>query len=95
MRAAEYAREIIKRSGGSEKEQEEIYYIGLLHDIGKIGVADAYDTMTSKRSYRDILPQAVVRSEFVDKSGIQFDPVYAKLMVEMIDEDTEYRMREM
>lgn len=168
VRVAEYAREIMKRSGGSEKEQEEIYYIGLLHDIGKIGVpdeiinkdsgltdeeyevikthpvigadilknismdipgievgarwhhekyggggypdglkgdkipreariigvADAYDAMTSKRSYRDILPQKVVRSELVDKSGIQFDPEYAKLMVEMIDEDTEYRMRE-
>lgn len=167
-RVAEYAREIVKRGGGSEKEQEEIYYIGLLHDIGKIGipdeiinktsgltdeefevikthpvigadilknismdipgiefgarwhhekyagggypeglkgfhiprvariisVADAYDAMTSKRSYRDILPQQVVRKEFVEKSGIQFDPVFAKLMVEMIDEDTAYRMRE-
>ena len=60
-----------------------------------IGVADAYDAMTSKRSYRDILPQEVVRNEFVDKSGIQFDPDYAKLMVQMIDEDKEYRMREM
>ena len=168
VRVAGYARELVKRSGGSEREQEEIYYIGLLHDIGKIGVpdkiinksseltdeefavmkahpvigagilknlsmdipgievgamwhheryagggypdglkgdqipkvariigvADAYDTMTSKRSYRGVLPQHHVRSEFVEKSGIQFDPVYAKLMVEMIDEDTEYQMRE-
>lgn len=62
---------------------------------GIIGVTDAYDAMTSKRSYRDILPQEVVRREFVDKSGIQFDPAYAELMVAMIDEDTEYRMREM
>ena len=168
VRVAEYAREIVKRSGGSEKEQEEVYYIGLLHDIGKIGVpdeiinktskltdeefdvikthptigadilknlsidipgidigarwhhekyagggypeglkgdqipkvariisvADAYDAMTSKRSYRDALPQQYVRNEFVEKTGIQFDPVYGKLMVEMIDEDTEYQMRE-
>lgn len=168
MRVAEYARELVRRSGGSEREQEEIYYIGLLHDIGKIGVpdeiinkttelteeefdvmkthpvigaeilknlsmdipgievgamwhheryagggypdglageqipkvariigvADAYDTMTSKRSYRDVMPQSHVRSEFVEKSGIQFDPVYAALMVEMIDEDKEYRLRE-
>lgn len=167
-RVAEYARELVKRNGGSEKEQEEIYYIGLLHDIGKIGVADdiinkpskltkeefevikthsvigadilknismdipgievgarwhheryagggypdglkgedipdiariisvadAYDAMTSKRSYRDVLPQQQVRREFVEKSGIQFDPVYARLMVEMIDEDTGYQMRE-
>ena len=33
-------------------------------DIGRIiAVADAYDAMTSKRSYRDILPQDQVRSE--------------------------------
>ena len=168
MRVAEYARELVRRSGGSEREQEEIYYIGLLHDIGKIGVpddiinktceltaeefsvmkahpvigagilknlsmdipgievgamwhhekyagggypdglkgdqipkvariigvADAYDTMTSKRSYRGVLPQQVVRDELIKQSGVQFDPVYARLMVEMIDEDTEYQMRE-
>ncbi|MCH5164241.1 MAG: HD-GYP domain-containing protein [Clostridiales bacterium] len=168
VRVAEYARELVKRSGGSAKEQEAIYRIGLLHDIGKIGVpdgiinkpssltkeefeiikshpvigaeilknismdmpdievgarwhhekyggggypdglqgenipeiariisvADAYDAMTSKRSYRDVLPQETVRREFVEKSGIQFDPVYAKLMVEMMDEDKDYQMRE-
>ena len=167
-RVAEYARRLVQRSGGSEREQTEIYYIGLLHDIGKIGVpneiinktskltdeefnvikmhpvigadilknismdipgieigarwhhekyagggypdglkgddipkiariisvADAYDAMTSKRSYRDVLPQQYVRKEFVEKSGIQFDPVYANLMVEMIDEDTDYHMKE-
>lgn len=59
-----------------------------------ISVADAYDAMTSKRSYRDTLSQQFVRKEFVEKSGIQFDPVYAELMVQMIDEDTEYQMRE-
>ena len=168
LRVAEYARELVKRSGGSKQEQEEIYYIGLLHDIGKIGVpdeiinktsdlteeefdvikthpvigadilkqlvtdipgidvgarwhherymgggypdglkgeeipkvariisvADAYDAMTSKRRYRGILPQYFVRSEFIRMSGIQFDPTYAKLMIEMIDEDKEYKMRE-
>jgi putative two-component system response regulator len=26
-------------------------------------VADAYDAMSSKRSYRDVLPQKVVRDE--------------------------------
>ena len=94
MLVAEHAKELVKRSGGSQKEQDEIHYIRLLHDIGKIGVADACDAMTSKRSYRGILPQHIVRSEFVEKSGIQFDLVYAKLMVEMIDEDTEYQMKE-
>lgn len=168
VRVAEYARELVKRHGGTQRDQQSIYYIGLLHDIGKIGVpneiinkpskltddeydiikthstigadilknisrelpgidvgarwhheryggggypdglvgdaipevariisvADAYDAMTSKRSYRGILPQSYVRKEFVEKSGIQFDPVYAKLMVEMIDEDKDYNMKE-
>lgn len=39
-RVAMYAREIAKRYGMSDYEQERIYYMGLLHDIGKIGVPD-------------------------------------------------------
>lgn len=166
-RVAEYAREIAKRIGKSEKEQEDIYYMGLLHDIGKIGipdeiinktskltdeefeiikthpaigsdilknisefpnigtgarwhherydgkgypdklkgeeipevariigVADAYDAMTSKRSYRDILSQEIVRSEIEKGRGTQFDPHFADVMLSMIDEDAEYQMHE-
>ncbi len=166
-RVANYAREIARRSGESEINQEKIYFIGLLHDIGKIGipryiinkpsklsndeynkikqhsvigsnilqgvdvipefaigahyhherydgkgypqglksdeipkiariitVADAYDAMTSKRSYRDSLKQDVVRAEIVRGKGCQFDPKYADIMIEMIDEDTSYEMRE-
>lgn len=167
VRVAEYAREIAKRVGKSEQVQEDIYYVGLLHDIGKIGipntiinketrlseeeyeiikthtrigaeilenmteipglsvgahwhhelyngegypeglkgeeipevariigVADAYDAMTSKRSYRDILPQSVAREEIAKGRGTQFDPQFADVLLEMIDEDKEYRMRE-
>ena len=167
LRVAEYAREIAKRAGKTEQEQEDIYYVGLLHDIGKIGisnsiinktsgltgeeyetikghtvigaeilsnmteipglavgahwhheqydgggypeglkgdeipetariigVADAYDAMASKRSYRDVLPQHVVRGEIEKGSGTQFDPEFARIMLCMIDEDTGYRMRE-
>lgn len=166
-RVAEYSKEIAKRIGKTEKEQEDIYYMGLLHDIGKIGVpdeiinktskltdeeydvikkhpsigadilknisempdiatgahwhherydgkgypdqlkgeeipevariigvADAYDAMTSNRSYRDVLPQDVVRKEIEKGKGTQFDPQFARIMMEMIDEDVEYRMRE-
>ena len=166
-RVAEYSRELARRMGKSTQEINDIYYIGLLHDIGKIGipdkiinkpgrlteeeydmvkahpvigaeileniselpgisigahwhherydgkgypdglagtdipevariigVADAYDTMTSKRSYRDILPQAMARNEIEKGIGTQFDPVVAGFMLEMIDEDTEYRMHE-
>ena len=60
-----------------------------------IGVADAYDAMASKRSYRDVLPQKVVREEIAKGSGTQFDPVIVEKMLEMIDEDKEYRLREM
>ncbi len=164
---AQYAREIAKRYGYSEKEQDDIYMIGLLHDVGKIGVpdsvinkpgklndeefeqikahpvigdkilkgvtempklsigarwhhekyngtgypdgqkgdeileeariiavADAYDAMTSNRSYRDLLPQEVVRGEIEKGKGTQFDPVFADIMLQMIDEDKEYLMHE-
>ncbi len=167
IRVAEYAREIARRVGKSEQEQEAIYFTGLLHDIGKIGipnaiinkssgltdeeyeivkthpkigadilknmteipgiadgahwhhelyngqgypdglkdgqipetariigVADAYDAMASKRSYRDTLPQHTVRKEIEKGIGKQFDPVFAKIMLEMIDEDTDYIMCE-
>ncbi len=137
-RVASYSRTIAKMAGKDEKECDEIYFAALLHDIGKIGVADeiinkkgkltpeeyekiknhttigkeilssivefpylsigahhhherfdgrgypdklkgsdipelariiavadAYDAMTSKRSYRDPLPQATVRQIFI------------------------------
>ena len=36
-----YSRELARRMGMSEEEQEQIYYKALLHDIGKIGVPDS------------------------------------------------------
>jgi putative two-component system response regulator len=59
-----------------------------------IGVADAYDAMTSKRSYRDILPQEVVRAELENGKGKQFDPLFAEIMIQMIDDDIRYTMKE-
>ncbi|MCR5684473.1 MAG: HD domain-containing protein [Lachnospiraceae bacterium] len=38
-RVAGYTRELARRMGKSEKEQEDIYCMGLLHDVGKIGVS--------------------------------------------------------
>lgn len=166
-RVAEYSREIAKRYGYSPKQQNDIYMMGLLHDVGKIGVpdavinkpaklseeeyeiikthpdmgakileniqemptlargakwhhekydgsgypdliagdtipeeariiavADAYDAMTSYRSYRDPLPQEVVKEEIFKGKGTQFDPTFADIMLEMIENDTEYRMKE-
>ena len=166
-RVAEYSREISRRAGFSEEVQDEIYMMGLLHDVGKIGipdaiinkpakltdeeysiiqkhpvtgakilknitefpklstgarwhherydgkgypdgiageeipteariiaVADAYDALSSRRSYRDVLPQAKVREEVEKGKGTQFDPVFAEIMLSMIDEDRDYQMRE-
>lgn len=166
-RVAEYSKMIAARAGLSRAEQDEIYMIGLLHDVGKIGVpdsvinkpssltkeeyekikehpvigssilatikdrpllskgarwhherydgngypdglageeipmeariiavADAYDAMTSKRSYRDVMSQERVRSEIANGAGSQFDPRFAEVMIQMIDEDKDYSMRE-
>ncbi len=166
-RVAEYATEIARRHGHSEQECHDIYMMGLLHDVGKIGVpdavinkpgrltddefalikqhppkgarilaniqemprlatgahwhherfdgrgypdgisgydipeeariiavADAYDAMTSNRSYRDVLSQETVRGEIEKGRGTQFDPTFADIMLSMIDEDTGYQMRE-
>ncbi len=59
-----------------------------------IAVADAYDAMTSKRSYRDTVPQHKVREELVKGSGTQFDPEYAHIMLSMLDSDPDYHMKE-
>ncbi|MCR5536968.1 MAG: response regulator [Succinivibrio sp.] len=166
LRVAKYSRSISRISGDSEEEQQNVFYAGLLHDIGKIGineqiinkhskltdeeyetikthptigwqilslikinptlsigahyhherydgkgypeglkgdqiprlariicVADTYDSMTSKRSYRDCLPQEVVKEQMEKGIGSQFDPLFAKIMLKMIEMDTGYRMR--
>ncbi len=40
LRVAHYAKLIAGEMGYSEDEQERVYWIGMLHDIGKIGVTD-------------------------------------------------------
>ncbi|MBR3307282.1 MAG: response regulator [Lachnospiraceae bacterium] len=165
-RVADYAREIAKRMGKNKEEQNEIYNIAMLHDVGKIGipgsiinkpgklneeeftvirshtikgaeilrtisempslsigarwhherydgkgypdgkagddipeiariicVADCYDAMSSDRSYRKCLPQRIVREEIEKGKGTQFDPRIADIMLQMIDDDKEYRLK--
>ena len=157
-RVAEISRRIAERYGKTEEECDEIYLIGILHDVGKIGVpnaiinkttkltdeeyeiikthttkgkeilekisispdlpigahyhherydgkgypeglkgeeipeiariiavADTYDAMASRRSYRNSLPMEKIRSEIVEGMGKQFDSRFAHIMVEMID----------
>ena len=57
-------------------------------------MADAYDAMTSRRSYRETLPQQKVREELVNAMGSQLDPKYAKIMLDLMDQDREYSMQE-
>ena len=59
-----------------------------------ISVADAYDAMTSHRSYRDSLPQDVVYSEIKNHIGSQFDEKIAEKMLEIIDADQSFQLRE-
>ncbi len=59
-----------------------------------IAVADAYDAMTSNRSYRDAIPQHIVREELVKGCGTQFDPKFARIMIHLLDLDSEYKMKE-
>ncbi|MEE3468029.1 MAG: HD domain-containing phosphohydrolase [Eubacterium sp.] len=166
-RVAEYAMEIAKRYGYNEEKQDAVYMMGLLHDVGKIGVpdsvinkpgrltdeefaiikthpevgsrileniaempslstgarwhheryggggypdgiagdeipeeariiavADAYDAMTSNRSYRVALSQETVHDEIEKGKGTQFDPAFADIMLQMMDEDTDFTMRD-
>ena len=50
-----------------------------------IAVADAYDAMTSRRSYRDVLQPEQVRAELENGKGTQFDPVFADIMLSIMD----------
>ena len=60
-----------------------------------ICVADSYDAMSSNRSYRNFLPQDVVRSELEKGCGTQFDPVIAGIMLDIMKEDKDYNLREL
>lgn len=50
-----------------------------------IAVADTYDAMASKRSYRNVLPKEKIRSELVKGVGTQFDPRFAAIMIGFVD----------
>ena len=50
-------------------------------------VADTFDAMTSKRSYRDSLPLDTVVAEIKRVSGTQFDPDIDKVFLDIIEND--------
>ena len=67
-RVAAYSAEIARRMGKSEREQEQIYEMGLMHDIGKIGVPEEIINKTSRlpdEEFERIKRHTVIGSEIL------------------------------
>ena len=68
QRVAAYSAEIARRLGKSAREQEQIYEMGLMHDIGKIGVPEEIINKTSRltdEEFEKIKRHTVVGSEIL------------------------------
>ncbi len=61
---------------------EEIPYLARI-----AAIADTFDAMTSRRSYRDALDLQYVRDEIEKCKGTQFDPQLADTFLEILDND--------
>lgn len=48
-------------------------------------IADSFDAMTSRRTYRDSLPMDIVISEFKRCKGTQFDPKLADVFLDILE----------
>ena len=48
-------------------------------------VADTFDAMTSKRTYRDALPIEIVKEEFRKNIGTQFDPDITLVFLDILE----------
>jgi energy-coupling factor transport system substrate-specific component len=57
-------------------------------DARIIGIADAFDAMTSNRVYRQHMDMGYVVKELKKGAGTQFDPVYTKILLELIEDGT-------
>ena len=55
-----------------------------------VGIADAYDAMTSDRAYRKSLPADVVRGELEKGRNTQFDASLVDIMLQIMDEGIEF-----
>ena len=55
-----------------------------------IGVADAFDAMTSNRVYRNQMDMGYVINEIRKGRGNQFDPVFADVMLKIIERDPDH-----
>ena len=52
-----------------------------------VSVADAFDAMTSKRSYRNELSLDFVKEEIKSKIGTQFDPIVATTFLDILNNE--------
>lgn len=72
VRVALYCREIARKLGYDEKRIEDLYYIALLHDIGKIGVEDTVLNKASELSedeYEAVKQHASLGAEIVHNTS--------------------------
>ena len=51
-----------------------------------ISIADAFDAMTSERTYRDKISDEEALKEIIDNGGTQFDPKLVKILKEKFKE---------
>lgn len=73
QRVADYSKEIARRMGKSADEQEMIYEMGLLHDIGKIGVSEEIINKTSRltdEEFAKIKEHTVIGSEILGRISV-------------------------
>ena len=69
-RVAQYAKELARRAGYSRQEQDEIYMMGLLHDVGKIGIRDTIINKTGRltdEEFAEIKTHPAVGAEILAK----------------------------
>ncbi len=69
-RVAYYASTLIKEMGYSEQDVSDMYYVGLLHDIGKIGIPDSILNKAGKLSndeYHLMKFHSVIGAELLSK----------------------------
>jgi putative two-component system response regulator len=52
-----------------------------------VALVDAYDAMSTDRSYRAALPPEVIRAELEQNAGKQFDPHLTVLLLHLLEED--------
>ena len=69
-------------------------YLGLsgenIHLYARIvKVADVFDALMAKRTYKKAWPPQKVREYILEKSGIEFDPVIVKVFDKVFDEAVE------